>query len=332
MPVRFLHILIAGVVQLGLGACMGFYFGGRAPAVAFALVALAASIALSALLRHESRWLPAQLRLSACLIAVHCAALYTFGNSGHAPWIGAGAQLLVALAALAGCAALSLHLGSKKVMTPPAMQEHDDDTLELPVDEAVDAQVAATGAVTSPPRWRRPWVASVVTVALLVAAITYWLNDDLPRGALGGAVAREVVAPDPVAPPAVAAEEPGTADGEPAILEEPPAPAEAPAPVRDAGVAPSAARRECMAQIESARLFQQIARQSADHDGYAAAAGAQIERMLKARPVGPRTLSRIADRMWEGRADPERGASWWAGQFSRCEQARIAGSWYVVKG
>jgi len=130
---------------------------------------------------------------------------------------------------------------------------------------------------------------------------------------------------------------PETADAEAVapLIEEPPPPSPPPPtvqPPKDTGLAPSAARRECMAQIESARLFQQIARQASDREGYAAATAAQIERMLKARPVGPRTLSRIADRMWDARGVPERGAAWWSLQYSRCEEARISGTWYVVKG
>jgi hypothetical protein len=87
-----------------------------------------------------------------------------------------------------------------------------------------------------------------------------------------------------------------------------------------------------MAQIESARLFLQLARQASDHDGYAAAISGQMDRMLKSRPVGPRTLSRIADRMWETRGAPDREPAWWSSQYRRCEEARTAGSWYVVRG
>jgi hypothetical protein len=94
----------------------------------------------------------------------------------------------------------------------------------------------------------------------------------------------------------------------------------------------SAARRECMAQIESARLFLQLARQADNEAGYSLATEPQIDRMLQARPVGPRTLARIAERMWQQRDAPERSAEWWSSQFRRCEEARTSGSWYVVRG
>jgi hypothetical protein len=54
--------------------------------------------------------------------------------------------------------------------------------------------------------------------------------------------------------------------------------------------------------------------------------------VLQSKPVGPRTLARIAERMWERRDQPDRDAAWWSGQYARCEAARTAGSWYVVRG
>jgi hypothetical protein len=87
-----------------------------------------------------------------------------------------------------------------------------------------------------------------------------------------------------------------------------------------------------MAQIESARLFLQIARQTEDSAGYSLATEEQIARTLKTRPVGPRTLARIAERMWELRDAADRDPAWWSTQFARCEQARSSGSWYVVRG
>ncbi len=139
----------------------------------------------------------------------------------------------------------------------------------------------------------------------------FWLGDDKHPDVLGGAVARELPAPpDPVETaddaPAVETAASGTASIEPA---EPPVSASA---LPSNAVAPSAARRECMAQIESAHLFLQFARQSATPEQYAHATQAQIAQMLKAKPVGPRTLNRIAERMWDARQAEQRNAAWWA--------------------
>lgn len=94
----------------------------------------------------------------------------------------------------------------------------------------------------------------------------------------------------------------------------------------------SHARRECMAQVESAHLFLQLARQAENEAAYSLATEPQIQRLLKEKPVGPRTLARIAERMWEQRDAPDRDPSWWSRQYSRCEQARLGGNWYVVRG
>ena len=105
------------------------------------------------------------------------------------------------------------------------------------------------------------------------------------------------------------------------------APATGPAPLGG-----SAARRECMAQIEAARLFLQLARQSESRTGYVIASESQISRFLKEKPVGPRTLEHIAERMWNARGEPDRAGAWWAAQFSKCESTRRGGAHYIVTG
>lgn len=95
---------------------------------------------------------------------------------------------------------------------------------------------------------------------------------------------------------------------------------------------PSLARRECLAQVESAHLFLGIARQSPRPSAYAVNTNPHIKRMLQSRPIGARTLEQIAQGMWEHRDDPDRDRAWWATQFARCERARIAGAPYTVRG
>jgi hypothetical protein len=94
----------------------------------------------------------------------------------------------------------------------------------------------------------------------------------------------------------------------------------------------SRARRECLAQVESAHLFLGLARQAESAGAYTRSTNPQIKRMLDGRPVDPRTLQHIALRMWEQRSAPDRGPQWWSAQYARCEQALMAGSSYVVRG
>jgi hypothetical protein len=180
-------------------------------------------------------------------------------------------------------------------------------------------------------------VAGVVGSALLVLAMLYWLGDAGTRDALGSAAATEV--PE-AASAATGSEQAGagpmldaaSAPPAPEVPVTDPAASDAGPPPPTRAIAPSTARRECMAQIESARLFLQLARETQDPANYSQATEVQIARMLKARPVGPRTLTRIAERMWERREAPEREAAWWSSQYARCEAARSSGSWYVVRG
>jgi hypothetical protein len=94
----------------------------------------------------------------------------------------------------------------------------------------------------------------------------------------------------------------------------------------------SRARRECLAQVESAHLFLGLARQAKTPGGYARTTNPQIKHMLEGRPIDPRTLQHIALRMWERRDAPDRGPEWWSAQYARCEEARVAGASYVVRG
>jgi hypothetical protein len=97
-------------------------------------------------------------------------------------------------------------------------------------------------------------------------------------------------------------------------------------------VTPSHARRECLAQVESAHLFMNIARTSSSASLYTRLTNTEIKRIAAGRPVKPYTLQHIAQGMWERRHEPDRGAAWWSQQYARCEESRIDGGSYVVRG
>ena len=206
-----------------------------------------------------------------------------------------------------------------KPATASTGADERDDTVEIPRRPSVIE-------IPQPPL-RASLVLGILSGALFVGSAV-WLTGG-SSDALGSAAAQARSVPAPVAAnatppssPAASTAPRGSSAARVSLVEEPTV----------EPVAPSAARRECMAQIESAHLFRQLASQASDQSKYSRAASAQINRMTKARPVGPRTLSRIAERMWEQRSAPDRGAAWWSTQFSRCEQARMGGSWYVVRG
>jgi hypothetical protein len=274
-----------------------------------------------------------QLNFGAALFALHAVSLYTFGHGpSDSPVTTTTQALLAAVGAFACALVANRMLKEATVRHAPATAREEEDpdaTLELNPRETT----SRLPTLMPPPSLRRSLTATVAFAALLALATVYWLEDGTPsKDALGSASATEpprVLASDPIEV-TVPVEPPPVVEAPP---EAPPVIAEAPVqapPVR--GIAPSAARRECMAQIESARLFLQIAREAPDESAYSRSTSEQIARMLETRPVGPRTLARIAERMWALRESPERESAWWSGQFARCETARSSGSWYVVRG
>ena len=348
------------IVQALLGAATGHLLGGLRAAVLGGLVVAAASLATLAL-SHRT---PAgsayrQVILAAILIALHVAALYTVGDDGHTVFPGAFSQLLAAAVGLVACAGLARRLRATMAMSPVPerrtvlVEDDDDRTLELePASPLVVAEPAPATRTPPPidavPRspFRSPLTLGIVSTALFVVATLLWIGDDGRHEGLGGNAVAQELPSRPSAMPDAVISPPATSPMDASALPvstssagagpELPSPADTGTPTAAAGgttaLAPSAARRECMAQIESAHLFLQLARQAGDESQYALATQEQIARMLKDRPVGPKTLARIAERMWATRAAPERDAAWWASQFSRCEAARSGGSWYVVKG
>lgn len=348
-PARWITPFVVSAAQGSLGFAIGYYVGGATTAAVTALLAIVACLVLGGTARLPSDRAFRQLILASCLMALHLGALYTLGNDGVAPLVSINTQFVLAGLGLLACAWLASRLPSApaEVGTPVVNRQQviddDDPTLELDAIPAASAAGPAPRENRPSPRLRSPLVPGIVSTALFVVATLFWLGADAPREGLGGAVARELPAPaSPIASAGAAevatvAAEPVAAPGSAAI--EPPVEAQPPQESTAGGsalpenaVAPSAARRECMAQIETAHLFLQFARQSATREDYARTTQTEIGRMLGSKPVGPRTLNRIADRMWEAREAEQRNPAWWATQFTRCEAARSSGSWYVVRG
>ncbi|MEP7314414.1 MAG: hypothetical protein ABI859_17650 [Pseudomonadota bacterium] len=93
----------------------------------------------------------------------------------------------------------------------------------------------------------------------------------------------------------------------------------------------SAARRECMTQVESAVLFHRLAKDAASQGAYNVAVNREIKRLLERHPIGSgRTLDLIGMRSWEGRSQPAAPSTWWTTQYQRCELIRSQGERYVV--
>jgi hypothetical protein len=340
MLVRIVHGLPGTVGLTALAYLTGVWHGGVATGVATALIVALVAIVIVISAADRRGAVRRQLQFAAGLFALHAAALYTFATGDSGAPLSAGVQGLIAVLAALACAGFAARMPAPEPprRMPAAAGEDPDRTLELPLDDAhVRSQVIE--APQAAPPLRAAFVMGIAGCALLVLATLFWLGDEVPRDSLGAAAAREVVQP----PAATASEEPavsGSADTEvplladstpPENIETPVVPEPAPEPTAPT-VAPSAARRECMAQIETARLFLQFARDAVDEQQYGRATSEHIARSLASRPVGPRTLARIAERMWERRAEPDRDPAWWSGQYSRCEQVRSGGSWYVVRG
>jgi hypothetical protein len=339
MLARILHALPGAIGLTALAYLTGVQQAGMTTGGAAAAIVITLGLVLGITAPDHRVGLRRQLQFGSALFGLHAAGLYTFGTRHGGAVMDAGAQGMLAVMGALGCAWFAARLVSSGVtstaMAAPARASDPDDTLEIAVTEPARDVVIEPPA---PPPLRGALVAGIAGSALLVLATLYWLGEDDAGEALSSAAATEV--PLPVAAPRAPGAGSASVPDMDAILAAVAAARQAAAPAislpesapgSGVAVAPSAARRECMAQIESARLFLQLAHQSDNEAAYSLATEEQIARTLKTRPVGPRTLARIAERMWERRSSPEREPSWWSQQFTRCEQARSSGSWYVVR-
>ncbi|MEO7773967.1 MAG: hypothetical protein ABIT36_12510 [Steroidobacteraceae bacterium] len=163
---------------------------------------------------------------------------------------------------------------------------------------------------------------TILGALLLFGGLLVWSN----RSETGDPVPSTAIAN--VAPPTVA----------PASAEPPPAPAVPdaklqPNPAASApALTPSQVRQECMAQVEAARLFLGLARVSSSRGDYEVRIRDDVERFRREKPVGPRTLTLIASAMWSRRERADPDASVWSREYTRCEQVRSGGTFYVVRG
>jgi len=93
----------------------------------------------------------------------------------------------------------------------------------------------------------------------------------------------------------------------------------------------SAARRDCMAQVESAVLFQLMARDAKTRGAYNVAVNREIKRLLGRHAVRePRTLDLIAAQVWAERSRISASPAWWTAQYRRCEERGLQGAQYLV--
>jgi hypothetical protein len=321
---RLLHALPGSLGLAGLAFLAVGYYAGPVAGAAAALAGGLAGVILTRNAATPRDALQRQLNACSALLGVHAASLYTFGSVSESTLLPVSLQAAVAVVGAAICATCAARIPPQQ----PADKRNDDPdaTLEL------GATASHTVIVETQPRppLRGALIAGIALSAMLVLAALYWLGDIVPGDSVSTAAATE----RPAASPVLLQEPPAAAEPEliaPEISVEPAPEIQIVEPAQSALVL-SAARRECMAQLETARLFLQIARQAPDPADYTLATETEIERILKERPVGPRTLARIAERMWERRSEPEREPNWWSAQYARCEAARSSGTWYVVRG
>lgn len=266
----------------------------------------------------RSSWSQLLLAAASVVLAAIAGSLFSSGPVSAALL----AALVVVVAAAMFCGAAAAVQAFRARVRSQADESSEDPTIEL------DAAALALRPAAPWPALRPLGAfvaASSVTIALIAATLA-WTRDS-------NAIATQVD------PPAVAA-----IDAEPTPVASPSAERAAPVSALPASVSavrvrsavraadPSLARRECFAQIESAHLFLGLARQATGAGAYTRSSNSEIKRYQQARPIDPLTLQRIALRMWEQRNAPDRGPEWWSSQYARCEEARVAGSGYIVRG
>ena len=94
----------------------------------------------------------------------------------------------------------------------------------------------------------------------------------------------------------------------------------------------SAARRDCMAQVESAVLFALVAKGATSRGAYNVTVNREIKRLLAQHTVRePRTLDLIAAQTWAERSRVSASPRWWAVQYRQCEQHHLQGAQYLVR-
>jgi hypothetical protein len=254
--------------------------------------------------------------VAAILLSAHAGTLIAAAPLDGMQYCELAAAVLAAM--MCGATSAWLYCGDPVQRDGVAEVGSEDITREIPI---VTAGGGARSPAVTPLRGIALVPVALVVLALPVLAV-YFTGRTAPAALATSpapGVTRTAAAPVlPVTPQAV-----------PALL----APLAPPSlTARLQAVDPSRARRECLAQIESAHLFLMLARKATRPSTYTSATRPEIEQLLKSNRVPPRTLEHIALRMWEQRDAPERGPAWWSSQYASCEAARLAGAGYVVRG
>jgi hypothetical protein len=260
----------------------------------------------------STSWSQLVLAALAVVFAAAAGSLLSSGTTSLTFFIGIA--LAVGAAMVCGGAAAVQVFRAQMAARAPA------DTEELTIDLADGVPAASRASLKA----LRPLVSFVaacsVTLALAIVVAGWSDARSVTPSALPMVAEAVAEQPVPVAVPEVTTQ-PVEA-----------APVAVPATVLRAPVNPSLARRECLAQIESAHLFLGLAREAKGAGAYTRLSNTQIKRYQAARPVDGLTLQRIALRMWEQRDAPDRDGRWWSSQYASCEQARVAGAAYTVRG
>lgn len=333
---RFVLLLgglsIAAVVAVFL-AVLFFAAGGQALLLALAVI-MAAVLARAALRTQGGSLALSVLAIVFAMIAGVQMAKGLSGSAGH--WLTgieaiAAAMLcgsLVALKRLSGRAAREADVRQR--------EREPDSTVEMEVRGEPMRPASESLAEHPLPSWRP--ALTLTAAGLLGFAVLMTVppraDEDTGADSIAAASIEETFAEQADALPSADANSPGPAAQ----------PVSTPASVSGAPdaalstklvtrtVTPSLARRECLAQVESAHLFMTIARNADSTSLYTRLTNTEIKRLAASRPVKPYTLQRIAQGMWDRRNEPDRGAAWWSQQYARCEESRIDGGSYVVRG
>lgn len=332
---------IAAVLAVAFAAL--FFTGGAATLILSLGVVCTVVLAGMAL---RTRFGSVAMSALAVVFAMYAGVQMAQGLGGPGHWLAA----VGAIAAAMFCGSIvALQRLNQRTRSPRAAASQGDpvldSTLEMEVCGETSRATSARPFERSAPSWR-PALALTVAGLLGFTALTMVP----PRAeqspvASGNASAAASAGTDPLADAGLVTRADAHAVVETTLPEEAPAVAGAPVVATQQAaspplstklvsrtVAPSLARRGCLAQVESAHLFMNIARQSASASVYARLTNMEIKRFAASRPVDPYTLQHIAQDVWERRQEPERGPSWWSRQYARCEEARIDGGAYVVRG
>ena len=196
---------------------------------------------------------------------------------------------------------------------------------------SVSVQLARAAADAGAARVSRRMRAmlSLVGAGVMAVAVTWHGAAEAPPVDLPVQSASLVA---PLAAPAVAAQVavPATPVSSPAAPEQIAAVARPVSRAAQPGYG-SRARRDCMAQVESAVLFQLMAKGAASRGAYNVAVNREIKRLAARHAVRePRMFDLIAAEIWAAKSQLSASRTWWTMQYQRCERSSLQGAQYLV--